>query len=133
MKRPSKRSLEKALRVFGPLEGRILRVIWSGSVTEPFMVRDVQAHMPELAYTTVMTTMARLVEKGVLDATHVTGLRAHQFRVRRSPEAALDHMGRRQVDELLHRFGDFALAAFADRLDELTDEHRQRLRQLARK
>jgi predicted transcriptional regulator len=129
----SKRTLEKALTVFGPLEARILRVAWSGSLKEPFVVKDVQAQMPELAYTTVMTTMNRLAEKGLLSATHVTGMRAHQFRVRRSPAEALELMGRRQVDEVLSRFGDFALAAFATRLDELSEDQRQRLRELGRK
>lgn len=133
MKPPSKKTLEKALAVFGPLEGRILRVAWSGSLQEPFVVKDVQAHMPELAYTTVMTTMNRLAEKGLLSATHVTGMRAHQFRVRGGPEEALELMGRRQVDEVLNRFGDFALAAFATHLDELTDEQRRRLQELGRK
>ena len=133
MKRRSKKTLEKALAVFGPLEGRILRVAWSGSLHEPFVVKDVQAHMPELAYTTVMTTMNRLAEKGLLGATHVPGKRAHQFRVRGGPAEALELMGRRQVDEVLSRFGDFALAAFATHLDELTDEQRQRLQELGRK
>ena len=57
----------KGLRkVFGDLESDIMEVVWEyKSVT----VRDVHRHLNKkrpLAYTTVMTVMTRLAEKGVL-------------------------------------------------------------------
>jgi predicted transcriptional regulator len=33
----------------GRLEARIMRAVWTGQVPQPFAVRDVHAHMPELA------------------------------------------------------------------------------------
>ena len=53
----------------GPLEARILNVIWS-SKKRPLTVREVHELLgknSKLAYTTVMTTMNRLYEKGLLD------------------------------------------------------------------
>ncbi len=60
--------LDRALGLLGRLEARIMRAVWTGQVPEPFAVRDVHAHMPELAYTTVMTTLRRLADKGLLVA-----------------------------------------------------------------
>ena len=48
----------------GPLEGRVMDVIWERGESS---VRDVMLHLGPLAYTTVMTTMARLHKKGFLE------------------------------------------------------------------
>lgn len=60
---PRKRGLRKLL---GELESEIMEAVWrSGETT----VRDVHAQLSrkrELAYTTVMTVMSRLAEKGLL-------------------------------------------------------------------
>ena len=53
--------LDRAVSLLGPLEGRIMRAVWTGQAAEAFVVRDVHALMPELAYTTVMTTLHRLL------------------------------------------------------------------------
>jgi predicted transcriptional regulator len=120
-------NLERALRVLGPLEARIMRTVWSGEVGIPFVVSDVQAHMPELAYTTVMTTAVRLAEKGILTAERVPGQRAHSYRVAETPEDFLDRSSRERVDELIRLYGDAAIAAFSERLEGLAQEPRRRL------
>jgi len=50
--------------VFGPLELRVLDVLWSKSVA--VCVRDIQPDFPGVAYTTLMTTLDRLFRKGTL-------------------------------------------------------------------
>lgn len=125
--------LKRALVLLGPLERRIMQAAWSGAVKEPFVVHDVQAHMPELAYTTVMSTMNRLEEKGVLRSRHEKGVRAHKYWVDLTPERFLDQAGRRQVREVVERFGEVALAAFETHLRDLTPEQRERLRRLGGK
>ena len=107
-----------------------MHVAWTRPATEPFVVHDVHAHMSELAYTTVMSTMNRLEEKGVLSSRHEKGVRAHKYSVAMSPVEFLDHAGRRQVREVVDRFGEVALAAFEAHLQGLTPEQRDRLRQL---
>jgi predicted transcriptional regulator len=48
----------------GPLESKVVDLLWGlgGSVT----VRQVHLAFPELAYTTLMTTLDRLYRKGIL-------------------------------------------------------------------
>ena len=50
---------------FGPLEWRVLESLWLRRRSA--CVRDLQPHFPDIAYTTLMTTLDRLYRKGVLD------------------------------------------------------------------
>jgi predicted transcriptional regulator len=52
------------IRGLGPLETRLLEVLWAQA--SPGTVRHVQLALPELAYTTIMTTLDRMYRKGVL-------------------------------------------------------------------
>jgi predicted transcriptional regulator len=122
--------LDRALAVLGPLEGRIMRAIWAGAVPASFVVRDVQAQVAELAYTTVMTTVARLAEKGALVVDRGAGRQAHRYRVAGTPRDFLAGASAREAEEAVERYGDLALAAFAARLDRLSPERRERLRKL---
>lgn len=129
----SHNALEQALDLLGPLEGRIMREVWTESVPCPFAVRDVQALMRELAYTTVMTTLNRLAEKGILVVERLPGQRAHVYRPTGSAEEFVSRTGREQVERVIERFGDAAMAAFAERLDRLSPERRQRLREMGQR
>lgn len=55
------RQLESA---FGPLEIRVLEALWARG--GPACVRDLQPQFPNIAYTTLMTTLDRLFRKGTL-------------------------------------------------------------------
>jgi predicted transcriptional regulator len=132
MQEASVTALDRALKLLGPLEGRIMREIWTGAVAEPFVVRDVQDLMPELAYTTVMTTVNRLADKGLLDVQPVKGQRAHIYRLATSPDAFLTSASREQVEQVVERFGDAAMAAFAERLNQLSPEQLRRLEEFGR-
>jgi len=50
---------------FGPLEWRVLESLWERN--DHASVRDLQPLFPEIAYTTLMTTLDRLFRKGVLN------------------------------------------------------------------
>ncbi|TMR95780.1 BlaI/MecI/CopY family transcriptional regulator [Nonomuraea basaltis] len=126
----SRDDLDRALAVLGPLEGRIMRAVWTGAVAEPFVVRDVLALMPELAYTTIMTTLRRLADKGLLTATADTGMRAHEYRRAGSPADFLAAASAQEAARFVDAYGDAALAAFAARLADLTPEQRRRLEDL---
>ena len=108
-----------------------MRAVWSGSLRQPFVVRDVQAVTPELAYTTLMTTLNRLAEKRILSQRRVPGQRAYEYRAVGPPSGFLASASRDQAARMLEQFGDAALAAFAARLDGLSAEQRERLRRLA--
>jgi predicted transcriptional regulator len=124
-------ALEQALGLLGPLEAKIMRAVWTGAVPEPFLVRSVQPIAPELAYTTLMTTLNRLADKGLLEVEHTRGRRAYEYRAAGTPAEYLVAASRRQFRRILDRFGEAALAAFAAELGELTAEQRERLRTLA--
>ena len=123
-------ALELAVGVLGPLEARIMQMVWQQRVVAPFHVRDVLALTPDLAYTTVMTTLNRLAEKGLLGRKSVPPQRAHQYRPVGTPEDYLRETSKAHVDELIARYGDTAMAAFAARLDQLTPSQLRRLRAL---
>jgi predicted transcriptional regulator len=52
------------MRFFGPLERRVLEALWSRNGEAS--VRELLAGFPEIAYTTLMTTLDRLYKKGAL-------------------------------------------------------------------
>lgn len=53
--------------VLGPLEWRVLDALWRRDA--PGTVRDLQPDFPEIAYTTLMTTLDRLYRKEILART----------------------------------------------------------------
>lgn len=119
--------LEKLL---GELELAVMEIVWA---REPVTVRDVLTVLQEggrnLAYTTVMTVMRRLTEKGWLDA--VKQGRAYEYRaVRPRDEATAEAVGE-IMRALLQDFGDVTVARFVQELDAIAPDQLDRLAQLA--
>jgi BlaI family transcriptional regulator, penicillinase repressor len=50
--------------MLGPLETRLLELLWAR--TRAATVSEIRRALPELAYTTIMTTLDRLYRKGLL-------------------------------------------------------------------
>jgi predicted transcriptional regulator len=125
------RDIERAVALLGPLEGRMMCAVWTGQVTDTFVVRDVHALMPRLAYTTVMTTLRRLADKGLLTARAEPGRRAHEYRAAGTAADYLVRASHHEAAQFVARYGDAALSAFAARLADLTPEQRRRLEDLA--
>jgi predicted transcriptional regulator len=78
-----------------------------------------------------MTTLHRLAGKGLLSARAQPGQRAHEYRAAQSPAAYLASASDREAADVLARYGEAALAAFAARLAELSPQQRRRLEELA--
>ena len=118
--------------LLGSLEIRVLAALRG---VDEATVRDTlrlvnESRDQELAYTSVMTVLDRLHGKGLVARTKRG--RAWLYRPAHDTEEALiAHLGRREVDDLVGRFGDVALAHFAKALDELDDRDLSRLRALA--
>ena len=93
-----------------------MEVTWDeGEVT----VRDVHETLSKsrpVAYTTVMTTMGRLADKGLLR--RVEDQRAHRFTPLLSREQYADSTVKSVVDWLVSQFRDPAVAYFLDRVEE---------------
>lgn len=86
----------------GPLELRVLAVLWERGCAAT--VRDVQTSFPQLAYTTLMTTLDRLYRKGVLCRCRLG--RAFGYEPRCSREELFGQMVSGQVSDLLASGGD---------------------------
>ncbi|WP_461155027.1 NAD(P)-binding domain-containing protein [Saccharopolyspora tripterygii] len=110
--------------VLGPLEAEVMAVLWqSGSALR---VREVLAELNSdrdspLAYTTVMTVLSRLAERGV--ARRESAGRGYAYL------AAVGNTAEIAVRRLLDDYGEAALVSFVDHVSE-DDELRERLRRL---
>lgn len=105
--------------LLGPLETEVMETVWSlGDTT----VRDVHAALAQrrdLAYTTIMTTMARLAAKGLLER-DTSGL-AHRYR----PTVSRDEYARSTVtsvvDWLVDSFPEPAMSYFVEVVNDGAD------------
>lgn len=93
----------------GSLESQIMDVLWAAE--KPLTVRETldalnQDRTPALAYTTVLTVMSRLAEKGAL--TRTARGRGHAYAPAAADEAAL------AVQGVLRTYGDAAVSHFLD-------------------
>lgn len=117
--------------VLGPLERRVMRQLWQAG---PSSVAEVLAALndgssPSLAYTTVMTTLARLFGKQYVSRRKD----GRGFRyVAAVDEAALPSAaGKRELQQLIERYGPANVAAFAADLAAANPDLVRRLRELA--
>ena len=112
--------------VLGPLEAEIMDVVWDrGEVT----VRDVHETLNadrRLAYTTVMTTLGRLADKGLVK--RIEAQPAHHYKALVSREQYARSTVKSVVDWLVNHFPDPAVAYFLDRVEEEDDRVIDRLR-----
>lgn len=102
--------------VLGPLETEIMEVVWD---LDEVTVRDVHDRLQSkrpIAYTTVMTTLGRLTDKGLLK--RVDGQPAHHYLPLVSREQYARSTVKSVVDWLIGHFPDPAVAYFLDRVEK---------------
>ena len=95
------------VKVLGPLETKIMQIVWrEKSTTVKLVHRRLQDHpdRADIAYTTVMTTMTRLAEKGILDRRR-DGL-AYVYTPAVTKDAFESMMVRRVLDGLMDDYED---------------------------
>lgn len=93
----------------GPLETEVMETLWAART--PLSVREVLDRLngrpgQARAYTTVMTVMSRLAEKGVLERTRDG--KGYRYR------AVVDDAAGVAVREVVRDFGEAAVAQFVD-------------------
>lgn len=109
-------TMESATAILGPLERRVMTRLWEAG---PQKVGEVQEALNEaaerqLAYTTVMTILVRLNEKGLVARTKEG---RHYRYVAAVDEASLEaQVGRRELSRLIDRYGAASVAGFAAEL-----------------
>jgi predicted transcriptional regulator len=136
MKRPSYRQFTRRHgqgidRLLGELEVDIMEVLWREEASAPMTVRDVLTRLnaeraAPVAYTTVMTVMARLVEKGLLTRTLVG--HTHEYQVVQSRDEFLRRASQQIVQDLVADFGEVAIASFVEAIERVDPARLQQLR-----
>ncbi|WP_046174251.1 BlaI/MecI/CopY family transcriptional regulator [Domibacillus indicus] len=102
-------------RFFGPLEAKIMDILWSGEKS----IKDVQQELEKekaTNFNTVMTVMNRLVEKGML--TKRPEGRTSFFRPVLTREEFLNTQSKEMTQELVDEFGSVAVSHMIEALDE---------------
>ena len=122
------------MNTLGELERSVMEELWAARV--PQSVREVHASLStrrDLAYTTVLTTMARLASKGLL-MRDTTGL-AHRYRATVSRDDYARSTVTSVVDWLVDRFPEPAMSYFAQVVEDdgnpaAADELREKIEQM---
>ena len=113
--------------VLGPLESEIMDVVWG---SDEVTVRDVHSTLESrrpIAYTTVMTTLGRLADKGLLE--RIEDQPAHRYRALISREQYASSTVKSVVYWLVSHFPDPTVAYFVDRVEKEDEEVIDRLRE----
>ena len=116
------------------LETEVMDAVWAGG--EETTVRRVMEELnagssPDRAYTTFMTVMSRLDDKGLLKRRREG--KTDIYRPVMSREDYLAARAEAEVGALVDQFGDVALTHFARQMASLDPERRRALQRLARK
>jgi predicted transcriptional regulator len=114
------------------LESEVMEGIWPRGEVSVRTVMDAlnKRRRKKRAYTTYMTVMARLHEKGVLERRREGKTDFYTPRLDR--EEFMAARARAQVEELVDQYGDVALSHFAEQVASLDPARRRALQRLAR-
>lgn len=115
------------------LETEIMDEVWgrdSSTVNDIMGVLNGRAREPR-AYTTYMTVMRRLNDKGLLDRRRQGRFDVYTPTLTR--EQYLETRARAEVTQLVSDYGETALVHFARELDDVDPDRRRALRRLARR
>ncbi len=110
----------------GELEKEIMDVVWENP--QKVTVRSVYKHLKKrrkIAYTTVMTIMNRLVDKGLLG--RKKDGRAYLYKPAVSKDKFLTRISRQIIKNFVSSFGDIAIARFSQELEKIPAEKRRKL------
>lgn len=123
-----KRAKSKNLTQLGDLEADVMGVVWNKGEATVQDVKDALALTRPLAYTTVMTVMTRLAEKGLLDR-YKEG-RAFVYTPNASQEKLAGSMLRSLVRRLYDGATDKAIAHLLETEEDVDEAELDRLEKL---
>lgn len=125
--KPAKKGLGKVL---GHLEAAIMDIIWKKGRVSVREVYDTLRLERRLAYTTVMTIMNRLADKGFLEK-EKEGV-AYFYTPVYTREEFNKSVVRQVIDGLLDEYADFAYSHFIQRIQEEDESRIEQLEQIIR-
>ncbi len=110
----------------GELEKDVMDLIWQES--KPLTVRAIHDDLSKkrkLAYTTVMTIVSRLTEKGLLKR-KVSG-KAYLYQAAYSKDKFLTRVSRQIIQNFVSNFGEAAVAHFTEEIEKLPVDKRNKI------
>lgn len=119
-------------RILGELEELVMEQIWQIQAGTVRQVWELVRQKRELAYTTVMTVMTRLLQKNLLRRQELAA-GAFIYKPRLSREDFSAQTSRAFFGELLKKFGSIAVAQFVDALEEVDPRQVRQLKKLLEK
>lgn len=105
----------------GPLEQDVMTIVWQkkrACVQDVLQALHTQQNGPALAYTTVMTIMTRLFEKGLLK--REKDGRCYYYQPRNNKIQYLHQLARRTMALIVENYGEEAVAAFVSEAGRLS-------------
>lgn len=107
----------KIIYTLGELEAEIMEIIWKSKSAS---VREVLSNLKKrrkVAYTTIMTVMARLAKKGILKR-KLDASGAYIYIPTQDKETFLASSSRKLIKNLINEFGEVAVAQFIDVVED---------------
>ncbi|RJR15014.1 hypothetical protein C4579_03020 [Candidatus Microgenomates bacterium] len=109
----------------GPLEQTVMRCMWQKKRCTAREIWENVRHDREIAYNTVQTIMTRLMEKGLLERT-LQG-KTHIYHPRVRQKSVVTSLMQRTLKSITGQFGEEALIAFVDGIEDISVETREKL------
>ena len=123
----------KNIKILGELESEIMEIIWAH---DKVSVRGVLLELEKrrkIAYTTVMTVMARLHEKGILNR-EMDKSGACVYVPVKDKKSFMSNASERIIKNFLKEYGDVAVAQFVDVIEtydtKQSEEWKNKLRDI---
>ena len=134
-RRPARQreSDDPVARYLGELQTEVMGIFWqreNATTREALELLNKRRRRNKLAYTTVLTLITRLWQRGLLER-EPEG-RGFRYRAAKSRDVLLGELSEQLIDRLIDDFGDIAVARLGERLGEL-DPARLKKLQTARK
>jgi predicted transcriptional regulator len=114
-------------RFFGPLEAKIMDILWNGNQMSIKEVQLILEKEKTINFNTVMTVMNRLVDKNILTK-RLEG-RTSLFQPVTTKEDFINNQSKKLTENLLDEFGGLVVNHMLDSLKEVDDHLLQKLEQ----
>jgi predicted transcriptional regulator len=120
MSKMSNNENKALLKILGPLELEVMKVIWSAKECTVQHVLTELNKQNNYAYTTVMTIMNRLDKKGILTRKKMG--KGYVYKPYYSSEELIQQNSSEHVEHLLQHYGDIAITQFVDAVGHNPDQ-----------
>ncbi len=127
-KQLERQGLATLKKLLGSLELEVMEFMWQAREATVLQVMKSINHNRPIAYTTVMTVMGHLVDKGLLTRTK-EGKR-YCYRLAQSRDEYLHETSKSMVRTLVDDFGDLAIAEFLGEISKVDADRLKQLRNL---